>query len=191
MIISIGRQAGSGGREVALKLSQKLGVEYLGEEELIAKADELGYFEQLYSFYKESPVCTLMQAIAINEVADDKQKVIFDVYNALAKSGDFVVIGRCANYFLKNTDEFVSVFLHAPFEFKLSRLMQIENLDEASAKEYMERIDTERASFHKYYTNQEWGGTLGYDLCINTSKVGLDEAVDLICKYAYKGRKCQ
>ncbi|BCX79350.1 AAA family ATPase [Campylobacter sp. 19-13652] len=188
MIISIGRQAGSGGLEIASKLATRLGVEFLGEEELIAKAATLGYFEQLYSFYKESPVSTLMQAIAINECAPNRQDEIFAMYSALANSGDFVIIGRCANYFLKGTQEFVSVFLHAPDEFKLSRLMNQQGFSQSEALEYMERTDRERASFHRYYTGQEWGGTPGYDLCINTAKTGIKNSVEIILDYAYKER---
>lgn len=180
MIISVGRQTGSGGRELAHKLADELGFTYLNKDKLLKKADELGFFEEMYRFYNETPVNTLVQAISHSEIANsEKNSVIKEIYLKLLDDGDYVIMGRCANYFLRGERRFLSVFLHADIEFKLSRL-KMQGYDEVAALEYMEQSDSGRASFHKYYTNEEWGGSTYYDLCVNTAKCGIDNAVKLI-----------
>ncbi len=180
MIISVGRQTGAGGRELAHKLADRLGYTYLNKEKLLQKADELGYFEEMYEFYNEVPVNTLLQAISDNEIARASQTdVVREIYLKLLSSGDYIVMGRCANCFLRGQKDFFSVFLGADVEFKLARLLA-QGYDEKSAIEYMEQSDAGRASFHHYYTGEEWGGARYYDLCINTARCGVDNAVEII-----------
>lgn len=180
MIISIGRQTGAGGRELAHKLAQNLNFTYLNKEKLLVKADEFGYFEAMYQFYNEVPVNTLMQAISNNEIAkDSKKSLIAQIYQKLLNDGNYVVMGKCANYFLRGQKDFFSIFLHAPQSFKLSRLIK-QGYSSSDAIEYMEQNDAGRASFHHYYTNEIWGGSQYYDLCINTAMCGIDNAIEII-----------
>ena len=180
MIISIGRQTGAGGRELVEKLAKKLGFSYLDQDMLLKKADEIGCFEQMYRFYNETPVNTLLQAISGNEVADETSiKTIREIYTKLTLGGDYIIMGRCANYFLRGQKDFFSVFLHAPSEFKQKRLIA-SGISSGKVAEYMSESDNGRARFHRYYTGEEWGGSAFYDLCINTGICGVDNAVELI-----------
>ncbi|WP_052137707.1 AAA family ATPase [Campylobacter sputorum] len=180
MIISIGRQTGSGGREIAYKLSNELNFTYLNKEKLLQKAKDFGYFEEMNRLYKEKPVNSLLQAIVKNEVALEKKDNIRKIYNELIKDGDYIIVGRCANYFLRQNSDFLSVFLHASAEFKTKRIMEQENLNKQNALEYMELEDTNRESFHNYYTNEKWGDSIYYDLCIDTSKFGIEKTIKFI-----------
>ena len=180
MIISVGRETGAGGRELAHKLSDKLGWTYLNKDKLLKKADEIGFFEEMYEFYNEVPVSSLLQAISKNEVAaSSKKNIISKIYKKLSSHGDYIVMGRCANYFLREEEGCFSVFLHANFDFKLKRLLA-QGYSKSDAIDYMETSDEGRQRFHKYYTNENWGDTKNYDLCINTAFCGVDNAVKLI-----------
>lgn len=180
MIISIGRQTGSGGREIAFKLSNELNFTYLNKEKLLQKAKDFGYFEEMNRLYKEKPVNSLLQAIVKNEVAVEKKDSIKEIYNKLTADGDYIIVGRCANYFLRRDKDFLSVFLHANSEFKTKRIMQIEDLTKEEAMEFIENEDTNRESFHNYYTNEKWGDSIYYDLCIDTSKFGIQKSINFI-----------
>lgn len=180
MIISVGRQTGAGGRELAAKLAKKLGFAYLDQDSLLKKADEIGHFEQMYRFYNETPVNTLLQAISKNEIANENStKIIKEIYAKLISGGDYIIMGRCANCFLRGQKDFFSVFLHAPSEFKKARLVA-SGISPSKVDEYMHDTDNGRARFHRYYTGEEWGGSAFYDLCINTGVCGVDNAVELI-----------
>lgn len=180
MIISIGRQTGSGGREIASKLSQELGFTYLNKEKLLQKAKEFGYFEEMNRLYKEKPVNSLLQAIAKNEVAVEKKDSIRKIYKELTKDGDYIIVGRCANYFLRQNSEFLSIFLHANVDFKVARIMKLENLNNQEALDFIELEDENRESFHNYYTDEKWGDSIYYDLCIDTSKFGIEKSMSFI-----------
>lgn len=182
MIISIGREAGSGGREMALKLSKQLNLEYVTQQKLIITADEMGFFEEVYSFCNEKPANTLLQAIAKNEVVSKNQQIVAMVFEELARRGSFVILGRAANYFLRQRADFVSVFLHANFDFKLQRL-QAQGYSKEEAIEYMNRKDSQRASFNRYYTGEEWGKAKFYNLSIDTSKCGIDRSLEFIISF--------
>lgn len=179
VIISIDRQTGSGGKELAQKLSQSLGFKFLDENELLEYASKIGYFEQMYSFYHETAVNSLMQAIVQNEGVNPNKEIIKEIYKSLANSGNFVILGRCANHFLRQNSNFFSIFLHADFEFKLQRLIKLGKLKE-TAEQYMENEDFNRISFHKFHTKEEWGNASFYDLCINSSSLGIDGSLELI-----------
>lgn len=180
MIISIGRQTGSGGREIAYKLSKELNFTYLNKEKLLQKAKDFGYFEEMNRLYKEKPVNSLLQAIVKNEIAVERKDSIKKIYNELTKDDNYIIVGRCANYFLRQNSEFLSVFLHANMEFKLKRIMEQENLNRQKASDFIELEDENRESFHNYYTDEKWGESIYYDLCINTSKFGIDKSMVLI-----------
>nr|WP_314234830.1 cytidylate kinase-like family protein [uncultured Campylobacter sp.] len=178
MIISIARQTGAGGRETARKLAERLGYTYLAKADLLRKADELGCFEQMYEFYNEMPVNTLLQAISHNELANEqKRDRIVAIYEKIVSGGNVIVLGRCAGFFLRGHPDLLTVFLRASDEFKLARLEKEGHTD---AREYMENSDAGRMSFHQYYTNQVWGASANYNICIDTSYCGIDNAVNII-----------
>ncbi|MCI6988838.1 MAG: cytidylate kinase-like family protein [Campylobacter sp.] len=180
MIICIGRQTGSGGGEIVSKLAKELDLTLLDGDRLLYEADELGYYEQMYRFCAETPVSELLQAIA-SEISIETKNIIRDFYDKLLKKDDYIVLGRCANFFLRDKSNFASFFLSADDEFKLTRLKN--RGVKGDIKEYMQESDTKRASFHRYYTNEVWGGSSYYDLCINSSRLGIEKSLELIKHY--------
>ena len=178
MVITIGRQTGAGGRELAQKLASRLGYTYLEKADLLKRADGLGCFELMYEFYNEMPVNMLLQAISHNEVAnEEKRERMAKIYRQIASEGNIIILGRCAGHFLRDRSDLLRVFLRAEDDFKLARLASETKGD---VREFMENSDAGRASFHRYYTNQIWGASQNYDICINTSFCGVDGAVEII-----------
>lgn len=179
MIISIGRQTGSGGREISELLAKELNFSYLDKDTLLKKAKILGYFDEIYNFYNEKPVNCLIQAISQNEVVDKKINQIAKIYDLILCNGNYVILGRCTNYFFRQRKDFLSVFLYAGEDFRLNRL-QNELQNPKNAHYYLHKYDDERALFHKYYTGEIWGEKSGYDICINTEKIGINNTLAII-----------
>ena len=124
------------------------------------------------------PVNTLLQAISHSELANEqKRDRIARIYQKIVEGGNVIVLGRCAGFFLRGRADLLTVFLRANDEFKLARLQKEGHAD---AREYMEESDAGRMSFHQYYTNQVWGASANYNICIDTSYCGIDNAVNII-----------
>ncbi|MDA3057068.1 cytidylate kinase-like family protein [Campylobacter sp. VBCF_05 NA6] len=178
MVITIARQTGAGGRELAQKLAARLGYTYLEKADLLKRADSLGCFEMMYEFYNEMPINMLLHAISHNEIAnEEKRERIAKIYRQIAHDGNIIILGRCAGYFLRSRGDLLRVFLRAEDEFKLTRLASETKGD---VREFMENSDAGRASFHRYYTNEIWGASQNYDICINTSFCGVDGAAQIV-----------
>lgn len=108
----------------------------------------------------------------------------FDAIKALADKESCVIVGRCADYALADYPNMVSVFITGDDEVKIKRLAQTNNVSEAKAKEIMMKTDKERSSYYNYYSSKKWGDVRSYDLCINSSVLGIDGTVDMILYFA-------
>ena len=205
LIISIGRQIGAGGLGVARRLSQEFGIkaydkELLSEvarksgldEACFEKRDErssrgvlgaaLQGFRSLFGVYNRAGTETVM-----NE--DKLFQIQSEVMRDIAAKEDCIIVGRCADYILREEPRLVSVFISASLESRVRRIMAGEQLSEEDARRYVEQGDRKRAAYYNYYTFKKWGDSASYDLCIDSSKLGddIDKVVDLI-KYYLKQR---
>ena len=177
-IITIGRQYGSNGRRIAKKLSEKLGIHYY-DKELIRIASEkkgIPYDELLKVDEKRAsqwryPVDNPMQMqpqyhfFPMNDVLFQTES---EIIQSLAEKEDCVIIGRCANHILK--DKCSSVFIHAPFEYRVKTVMNRLDRTEKSARAMIRKIDKERRSYYEYFTDERWLDMSQYDLCIDSSR---------------------
>ena len=195
-IITLGRQFGSGGRAVGKKLAEDLGIPYYDKEILSRAAKESGICESLFENHDEKPTSSFLYSLVMDTYSAGyaamgmempmSQKVFlaqFDAIKKIAAEGPCVIVGRCADYALEDLDNVVSVFVHAPLEKRIARVGEYEKIDPAAAKKMVLQNDKKRASYYNYYSNKKWGDGATYDLCVNTGKVGIYGAAEIIKNY--------
>ena len=183
-IITIGRQYGSGGRAVGVRLAEELGIPFYDEDILKHAAKDSGLCEEILQSYDEKPR-SFLYSIAmdpfgyafggLNAASTLDQKAYsatFDTINRLAEQGSCVIVGRCADYVLREKDNVLRIFLYAPMERRIETVMERDELKESDAKQRILRTDRGRAAYYEFYTTQKWGAAGSYDLCIDTSVFG-------------------
>ena len=191
IIISIGRQYGSAGHEIAEKLAAKLDINLLDRNlfEEIGKTKNIDTNE--LTKYDEVPRKKLFSRTVRGHTNSPEQNVA-ELQFALLKSkwadGDsFVVVGRCADDIFRGYKGFLSVFITGDEDEKLQRVMEIYKLDEKKARAKIERHDKKRKAYHDYFCKGgKWGDSGNYDLCFNSSKLGIEGSVNLIYDYIQK-----
>jgi cytidylate kinase len=115
----------------------------------------------------------------------------FDTIRMLADKGNCIFVGRCADYVLRNRKDLVSVFVMANKDFRVKTLMERKGIDADQARKLMRQVDKDRSSYYKYYTDQIWGEAENYELCIDSSKIGVDGAVEVIKAFVAAKEKVQ
>ena len=165
-IITIGRQAGSGGREIGMRLAQRLGIPYYGRQELMEIAKGTPDYEEVQSFYEE-----------------DLGHIPFRRIRQLCSKTSCVLIGRCGGHIFRGEKRAVSIFLHADENIRAQRTMQDYGLSLKKAMERNQQTDSDRAAFHRYYTREEWGASADYDLCLDSGILGVEGTVEVILAY--------
>ena len=186
MIISIGRQHGSGGREIARLLAQELGIKCYDKEIVDEAAKHSDFSRDLINAYDEKRMSAFMLhagGYGLNENFRLNMQVVsaqFDAIREIASKGDCIFVGRCADYILRDRSDLVSVFILGDMDERLKCLERRQSLDVATARQKIKEVDKDRSSFYKYYSDQVWGDAQNYDLCINSGAIGIDGAVDLI-----------
>lgn len=195
-IITIGREFGSGGREIGEKLSSALGIEFYDKELLEHTAKESGLCEEILKHHDEKRTASFLYSLVLepynsgyagspySEMPIDQKVFLaqYDTIKKLAENGSGVFVGRCADYVLGENDNVLSVFIHADNDFKVKRIMECYELSERKAMDLIGRKNKQRSIYYNYYTSKKWGNAKSYDLCIDSSKFGIDGAVDLIKK---------
>lgn len=196
MVITIGREFGSGGKYIGEKLAQDLNIKLYDKEilnkvseesgidlNILEEADEKQEQSFWYAFAKsyysaDQGIDSLVEIPTNEKMFIEQSKVIEEI----ASKEDCVIIGRCSNVILKNRKDVLNIFVYSSdFEFKMNRKMQYGDFsDRNELMRTMQRIDGERATYYNYFTKQKWGEKEAYDLMIDTSKIGVDNAVELI-----------
>jgi len=188
-IITIGRQYGSGGRYIAKELAKKLNIKYYDSALLEKVANDAN---MSIDFIKENDEKkdSIFSFLGINDPTSyltSSQRVSlaqFDTIEKIAQSGEScVIVGRCADYVLREYPNLVSVFIHAPLQSRIDRAVSFYNLDPNKAKDVIKKYDKKRASYYEYFTDRTWGSINTYDLTIN-SDIGIEKAVDTIAAFA-------
>lgn len=189
MIISIGRQHGSSGREIARLLARELGIKCYDKEIVDEAASHSNFSRDLIDAYDEKRMSAFMLqsgGYGFNESFRINMQVVsaqFDVIRKIASKGDCIFVGRCADYILRERRDLVSVFILGDMDERLKCLARRQGLDEAAARKKIKEVDKDRASFYKYYSDQVWGDAQNYDLCINSSRLGVEGTVKVIMDY--------
>lgn len=186
MIITIGREYGSGGHEIGQKLAQKYKIKFYDKEALVNVAKENGYYDEIVSFYEEQPVNSLLYAIARNSSFGMIGKKQFEIIKKIAEQESCVIIGRCGNYILKENTDMTSVFIHADIEKKICRVTDIYQNHSKNVRTLIEKTDKQRAMYYNYYTDKHWEDSSNYQLTIDSGQIGIDASVDLISDFVEK-----
>ena len=192
-IITIGRQFGSGGHQVGRKLAKELGLKIYDKELLKLVAEESGICEKVLENYDEKPTSSLLYSIvmdvypSMNYVGTTLNQQIYQAqYDAIRRLGEresCVIVGRGADYILRDCKDLTSVFVHAPLDFRVKRVAEFEHITEAKARDMVIKADKKRASFYNFQTEKKWGAVDSYNLAVDTSDLGIDGAVKLIQQY--------
>lgn len=192
-VITIGRQYGSGGRKIGQRLAEKLGIPFYDEDILKHAAKESGLCEQILQNYDEKPRSFLysiamdpfgyaMGGIPTNTLDQKVYLATFDTLQRLAGEGACVIVGRCADYVLREHENLLRVFLYAPLEKRIEAVMERDGAEAAEAKQKIQRMDRSRAAYYEFYTTQKWGAISSYDLCVDSSLLGHEGTVNLLCR---------
>ena len=198
LVITIGRQCGSGGKRIGEIVAQKLGVKCYDKELLTLAAKNSGLCEELFETHDEKPTSSFLYSLVMgtysmgysNSAYMDmplNHKIFlaqFDTIKKLAEEESCVIVGRCADYALAEYPSVASVFITGSDEDRIEYLKQLYKVETAKAKDIMVKTDKKRASYYNYYSSKKWGDSRSYDLCINSSSVGINGAVDMILELA-------
>ena len=190
-VITITRQFGSRGRDIGIATAKKLGIPLYDRNVLEKEAEEIdSTLHSLVEFSKNGMSSSgyYKMAYPLGIGSSLKKDRMFEVQSKLvlqhAETENCVIIGRCADYALADFPHVVTVFITGDDDVRIRTLMDRHQISESKAKETMIKTDKRRASYYNYYSNKRWGDIKSYDLCINSSKVGIDGAVKLIREFA-------
>ena len=201
LIITIGRQFGSGGHEIGEKLAKKLGIKFYDKELIKLIAKQSGLCEKVLESYDEKPTNSLLYSIVMDIYPSvmytgptiDQQiyQANYDTIRRLADGEPCVIVGRCADYVLRDHPELVSVFVHANSDFRAARIAEEYKLPDAKVRDLLVKTDKKRANYYNFQSEKQWGAASSYNLCIESSEVGIDGAVDLIMDYINYKKKAK
>ena len=193
-VITIGRQFGSGGREIGEKLAKHFGIKFYDKEILTEAAKESGICEEMIKIHDERPTSSFLYNLVMDTysfgynastVSDMpiSHKVFlaqFDSIKKFADEGPCVIVGRCADYALKDYENCINIFIHADEESRIKRIVEKHNISSQKAKEMIQKKDKQRQSYYNYYSSNKWGRSDTYDLSIDSSVLGIDGTVDML-----------
>lgn len=193
-IINIGRSFGSGGGYVGQAIGRKLGIPVYDNELISKVAEEKGYSKGLVTGEEKRSLFSVSSFFASGRLSHldsgyVNDNVMFqiqsEVIRSIAEAGDAVIIGRCADYILRDL-KCLDVFVCAPMEYRIKRLVELEGLSPEDAESLMRRKDRTRETYYNYYTFGSWGKADNYDLCIDSSILGIEGTADYIIDFGRK-----
>ena len=192
-IITIGRQFGSGGHEIGKRLAGKLGFELYDKQLLKLQAQKSGIAEKVLEAYDEIPTSSLLYSIvmdvypSMNYIGKSLNQQVYqaqyDTIRELGKTGNCVIVGRGADYILRDYPDLVTVFIHADLETRAKRVAEFEKVSVEKARDIVVKADKKRASFYNFQTEKKWDQASTYMLSLNSAALGYDGCVDLIIEY--------
>ena len=198
-IVTIGRQFGSGGREIGEKVAEHFGIKCYDKELLSRAAKESGFCEEMIQNHDERPTNSFLYNLVMDTYSFGynassfvdmpiSHKVFlaqFDTIKKIAEEGPCVIVGRCADYALTDFDNVINLFIFGDEECKIKRIKErFEDVKtDDQARDMMNKKDKQRQSYYNYYSSKKWGRADSYDLCINSSVLGIDGTVKFILQY--------
>ncbi|MEY8428791.1 cytidylate kinase-like family protein [Lachnospiraceae bacterium 46-15] len=197
VIITIARQYGSGGKTIGQMLAKDMGIPFYSREILRMASDDSGIREELFNQADErlrsNPLFGASKKVytggLISPESDDfvSSENLFNyqakIIKELAEKGSCVIVGRCADFVLKDRADVVSVFVHAPADYCMERAMERNDMSRKEMEKFIAKTDKYRGDFYHYYTGNVWNDARNYDLCLNSSKLGFEKCVEEIKAY--------
>lgn len=197
LIITIGREYGSGGREIGKSLAEKLGISFYDKQIISLTAEKSGLSPEFISNNEQRVKSGLMQNLAASAAYQSGffssqylplSETIFisqaQVIRDIAARESAVIVGRCADYILSGRKNTVNIYIYAPMEDRVKRIMRIYQLSEADAMKAIATSDKERGNHYFRYTDRKWGKAQNYDLSINSSLLGIEGTVEMLADVA-------
>ena len=195
-IITIGRQFGSGGREIGYMVADKLGIKLYDKEMLQRAAQDSGICEELFESHDEKPSNSFLYSLVMdtysmgysgstyNDMPINHKIFLaqFDAIKKIANEGPCILVGRCADYALEGYPNLLSVFINADLDARIKRIAKKYDLTDAKAKDLIIKTNKKRASYYNYYTDKRWGDADSYDVCLDSSVLGLEGTAEAIIK---------
>lgn len=184
IIITIGREYGSGGRLIAKRLSEEMGITFYDKQLITEVAKKTGFSENFirdteHQRPTNSFLYDLYTTVATPSVPDQVFIAQAKVIKAAAARESCVIVGRCADYILREEPHVLKVFVNAPLDQRIKRAREEYGVTEPNLESYVIRQDKARASYYNYFATGRWGQSREYDLCVN-SRIGIDTAVKVI-----------
>ncbi len=196
MVITIGRQYGSGGRVVGRMLAEKLEIPYYDKELLVEAAKDSGICQELFEDHDEKPTRSFLFSLVTGtgtrgdlggsymDMPLNHRLFLaqFDTIRRVAGEGPCVIVGRCADYVLRDQANVINVFIKADMQHRVARAVE-RGADPAKAEDFVKKQDKQRAGYYNYYATTTWGDVNNYDLCLDTGRLGYEKSVELLCDY--------
>lgn len=195
-VITIGRQFGSGGREIGKAAAEKLGIKFYDKELISLAAKESGVNPEIFENVDERATNSLLYSLSMGiynlgsgyapirdlPVNDQLYLLQHKIIKQLAEE-PCVIVGRCADYILKDHKNCINLFIHADIDYRIQRAIKVHGVPEDKAESAVRKTDKTRANYYNFYSNRKWSAPENYDLCINSGKLTLEQSVDLIAEY--------
>ena len=197
-IYTIGREFGSGGREVGEKLAAKLGIKLYDKELLQQAAKDSGFCEEIFENHDEKPTNSFLYSLVMDTYSVRgysaapfldmplNHKVFlaqFETIKKIAEKESCVIVGRCADYALSDNPDCINIFIHADLDVRIKNVSRNLNITENKARDIINKTDKQRASYYNYYTSKKWGDSKSYNLSLDAGKLGTDNCVEMILKF--------
>ena len=196
-VITIGRQYGSGGREIGQKVSEYYGIPFYDNELITRAAKESGFAEENFAKAEDRATNSLLYSLAMGINVYGNQDFGFnglslddriflaqsDVIRKVADEGPCVIVGRCADYVLKERGNIVNLFVKASMKFRIDRVISEYGEAPDKAADIILKNDKRRANYYNYHVGEKWTNLNNYDMVIRSDFVGIDQTVECICKY--------
>ncbi|MBE6024264.1 MAG: cytidylate kinase-like family protein [Cellulosilyticum sp.] len=197
LIITIGRQYGSGGRIIGKKIADELGISFYNKEIIEMAAKKTGMSEEAFEKVDETAASSLLYSIAtgaymfgnyvspqVDLPLNDKLFIIqSEIIKSIANKESCVIVGRCADYILKDRKDVINIFIHADKETRKARVTDEYNISVNNVEGYLNKIDKKRSTYYNYYTGEKWGNSANYHLCLDSGALGIDGCVHIIESY--------
>lgn len=196
-IITIARQFGSGGHEIGKALAEKLSIPFYDKELISMAAKESGIDAEVFENVDERATNSLLYSLSMGlysfgnsfsamgdlPVNDRLYILQHKIIQKLAEEGPCVIVGRCADYVLRERTDCINIFIHADMEHRKERAISIRGVDKARAEQVVNKTDKVRANYYSFYSGQKWGFAQNYDLCIDSTNLTTEQAVALVEAY--------
>ena len=187
-IITVGRQIGSGGLVIAQRLSERLGIEMYDKQLLTIAAKESGLDESIFHRSDETETFSFFQKALNSLFASNNDYLgnenLFAIQSQaireLASKHSCVFVGRCADYILRDHSKLLRLFFSAAIEDRVKNISEKFSINATDAMKLIDKTDKNRSAYYNFYTNKSWGQAKSYDLCINTSLLGVEQTADLV-----------
>ena len=193
-IITVGRQYGSGGRQIGQEVAKYFGIKCYDKELLEHAANDSGLCKEVFENHDEKPVNSFLYSLVMDTYSFGysssgfaempiNHKIFlaqFDAIKKLAGEGPCVMVGRCADYALSENPDCFSVFVHADLDARIQRISGKYAKTPKEAKDLILKTDKSRSAYYNYYTNKKWGDAAGYSLSIDSGKFGIDGAIQAV-----------